>query len=65
MIVYLAGTNKKQIEILKSPISILESFAYMKKHGLIFSNKATGGIGRSQWSPGIGILKGGGKQTGI
>ena len=32
MIVYLAGTNKKQIESLQSPISVLESFAYMKKH---------------------------------
>ena len=32
MIVYLAGTNKKQIESLKEPISILESFAYIKKH---------------------------------
>jgi hypothetical protein len=32
MIVYLAGTNKRQLETLKNPISVLESFAYMKKH---------------------------------
>jgi hypothetical protein len=32
MIVYLAGTNKRQLETLKEPISVLESFAYMQKH---------------------------------
>jgi hypothetical protein len=32
MIVYLAGTNKKQLDNIKTPISVLESFAYIKKH---------------------------------
>lgn len=32
MIVYLAGINKKQLLNVKGSISILESFAYIKKH---------------------------------
>jgi hypothetical protein len=61
--VYRKDTNYCQWKCL--PTGCKDGFAYMKKHGLIFSNKATGGIGRSQWSPGINILKGGGKQTSI
>ena len=60
---YRLNTNYCQWKCL--PTGCKEGFAYMKKNGLIFSNKATGGIGRIASSPGIGILKGGGKQTGI
>jgi hypothetical protein len=32
MKIYLAGTNRRQLELLKEPISVLESYAYIKKH---------------------------------
>lgn len=58
---YRLNTNYCQWKCL--PVNCKDAFAYMKKNGLIFSNKATGGVGRSAWSPGIERLKGGGKQT--
>ena len=47
------------------PTGCKEGFAYMKKHGLIFSNKTTGGIGKMSYAPGIRVLQGRGYQTGI
>ena len=58
---YRLNTNYCQWKCL--PVNCKDAFAYMKKNGLIFSNKATGGIGRTAWSPGIERLKGGGRQT--
>lgn len=46
------------------PVGCKAGFAYMKAHGLIFSNKSSsGGIGRAHSSPGIGRLYGRGNQT--
>ena len=47
------------------PPGCKEGFAYMKKTGLIFSNKSTGGIGRAQIGAGYSRLKGGRYQTGV
>jgi hypothetical protein len=46
------------------PVGCKAGFAYMKAHGLLFSNKSgSGGIGRMHSSPGINRLIGGGKQS--
>ena len=48
------------------PVGCRAGFAYMKSHGLLFSNKSSsGGIGRMHSSPGIGRLYGRGNQTSI
>ncbi len=47
------------------PVGCKDGFAYMKSHGMIACNKGAGGIGRSHYSPGIGILMGGGCQKGV
>ncbi len=47
------------------PVGCKEGFAYMKKNGLIFSNKGTGGIGKMAYAPGIRVLMGSGNQKGV
>ena len=62
MNVYRANTNYCQNKCI--PTGCKDGFEYMKQRGLIACNKGAGGIGRSQWSPGIGRLFGGGCQNG-
>jgi hypothetical protein len=60
--VYRKDTNYCQHKCL--PFGCKDGFEYMKQRGLIACNKSAGGVGRSQSSPGIGILFGGGCQKG-
>ena len=62
MNVYRRDTNYCQHKCL--PFGCVDGFNYMKERGLIACNKSAGGVGRSQSSPGIGILFGGGCQNG-
>lgn len=59
---YRLNTNYCQHKCL--PVGCVDGFNYMKARGLIACNKGAGGIGRSHWSPGIGVLFGGGCQKG-
>jgi hypothetical protein len=59
---YRLNTNYCQNKCI--PVGCVEGFNYMKQRGLIACNKGAGGIGRSYYSPGIGILFGGGCQKG-
>lgn len=59
---YRLNTNYCQNKCI--PFGCVDGFNYMKQNGLIACNKGSGGIGRSHWSPGIGILYGGGCQKG-
>ena len=63
MTVYRKDTNYCQHKCI--PVGCKAGFAYMLAHGMIFNNKATGGIGRTAWSPGINNLKGSGNQKGV
>ena len=59
---YRLNTNYCQNKCI--PVGCVEGFNYMKQRGLIACNKGAGGIGRSYYSPGIGILFGGSCQKG-
>lgn len=70
----LTGKNPNLISVIRLdtnycknkciPFSCKDGFEYMKRNGMIACNKGAGGVGRSHWSPGIGILFGGGCQKG-
>jgi len=60
--VYRANTNYCQNKCI--PTGCKEGWEYMKMNDLISCNKSAGGIGRSQYSPGIRRLFGGGCQKG-
>jgi hypothetical protein len=60
--VYRRDTNYCQNKCI--PPGCKDGYEYMRQRGLIACNKSAGGVGRSQWSPGIGILFGGSCQTG-
>jgi len=61
--VYRSDTTYCQHKCI--PAGCKEGFAYMKKNGLIFSNKGTGGIGRMASAPGRDYLMGRGNQQGV
>ena len=61
--VYRANTNYCQNKCI--PTGCNAGFTYMQQNGLIACNKSAGGVGRSQYSPGIRRLFGGGCQKGI
>jgi hypothetical protein len=60
--VYRKDTNYCQQKCL--PFGCVDGWNYMKQNGLIACNKSAGGVGRAHWSPGIGVLFGGGCQKG-